>query len=313
MAPITFRRTTPPPETTYTQISTEEDVEAIGSHCQLEYCGQLDFLPCRCLSCKGTFCAQHRSEAAHKCPRAGEWARRRNGNTNNQERASPPTEKPTIHNTDQCYHVSCKLLIDTAGAPAVRCQNCNHKYCVKHRLPEGHDCAKITPLGARQTNGQTANETIKSMFSRVRTWGKDTQAAGANLVPKPKLKPGSAAARAVGVNTMKRTAKGQANVPVDKRLYLHTVGTADTQAAQPPSGDFYLDSSWKVGRVLDDVAKRLHVQNLNNRVGGEEAKLRIFHVESGEFLEFSDSIGAKVKQGDTIVLLRGAGAILEKS
>lgn len=154
------------------------------------------------------------------------------------------------------------------------------------------------------------------MFARVRGWGaeKTSQATSGNILPKPKPKPNSAAARAVAFNTLKKSAKGDAGVPADKRLYLHAVGTADTQAAEPPSGDFYFDSRWKVGRVLDDVAKKLRVENLNNRTGGEEAKLRIFHVESGDFLEFADTIGAgKLKQGDTIVLLRGAGVVLEKS
>lgn len=154
------------------------------------------------------------------------------------------------------------------------------------------------------------------MFARVRGWGaeKTAQATSGNILPKPKPKPNSAAARAVALNTMKKSAKGAEGVPADKRLYLHTVGTADTQAAEPPSGDFYFDSRWKVGRVLDDAAKRLRVENLNNRKGGEDDKLRIFHVESGEFLEFADTIGGGgLKQGDTIVLLRGAGLVLEKS
>lgn len=29
------------------------DVEAIGSHCQMTFCHQLDFLPFKCESCKG--------------------------------------------------------------------------------------------------------------------------------------------------------------------------------------------------------------------------------------------------------------------
>ena len=119
-----------------------------------------------------------------------------------------------------------------------------------------------------------------------------------------------------GLNAMKKTAKGDTSVPVDKRLYVHVVGTSNTQTnEQPPSGDFFFDSRWKVGRVLDDSAKRLHVENVNNRGGGEEARLRVFHVESGQFLEFSDSIGAsgKVKNAHTLVLLRGAGVLLGKS
>ena len=300
------------PSESFTQMA-EEDLESIGRHCQYEYCGQLDFLPFRCEYCRSTFCLEHRSETAHKCSHAGEWARRRNGASNQKENRTAP-ERPNIYNSDQCAHVACKTLINTLKDPGVRCPNCNHQYCLKHRLREEHDCAKLTPLGARQGNGVSPNETIKSMFARVRTWGRDKQAASVNFIPKPKPKPNSPAARVVTLNTMKRSAKGDAGVPADRRLYLHTVGTADSQAAEPPSGDFYFDSRWKVGRVLDDAAKRLRVENLNNRSGGEEARLRIFHVESGDFLDFSDSIGAgKVKQGDTIVLLRGAGAILEKS
>lgn len=313
MPPISISKGgTPPPNESFTQMA-NEDLESIGRHCQFEYCGQLDFLPFRCESCRSTFCLDHRSETAHKCPQAGAWARRRNGPTSENQ---PPPVKPSIYNTNQCYHVSCKTLINTLKDPGVRCPNCNYEYCLRHRLREEHDCAKITPRGARQGNGITPNETIKSMFARVRGWGaeKTAQATSGNILPKPKPKPNSAAARAVALNTMKKSAKGAEGVPADKRLYLHTVGTADTQAAEPPSGDFYFDSRWKVGRVLDDAAKRLRVENLNNRKGGEDDKLRIFHVESGEFLEFADTIGGGgLKQGDTIVLLRGAGLVLEKS
>ncbi|KGO44823.1 Zinc finger, AN1-type [Penicillium expansum] len=318
MPPITVSKGRSPssdPNETFTQMA-DTDLESLGRHCQYEYCGQLDFLPFRCESCHSTYCLDHRTETAHQCPREGEWARRRNGtnNTNQENRTAP--EKPSIYNTDQCAHTQCKTLINTLKDPAVRCPQCNHQYCLKHRLREEHECAKITPLGARQHNAASPNDTIKSMFARVRIWGRDKQNAAAKgtllpALPKLKPKPNSPAARAVAVNGLKRSAKGDASVPADKRLYLHTVGTAETQAAEPPAGDFFFDSRWKVGRVLDDAAKKLRVQNLNNRVNGEDSRLRIFHVESGDFLEFSETIGAgKVKQGDTIVLLRGAGAVI---
>ncbi|KAJ5207085.1 Zinc finger AN1-type [Penicillium cf. griseofulvum] len=317
MSPITVSKGRSPssdPKETFTQMA-DTDLESLGRHCQYEYCGQLDFLPFRCESCRGTYCLDHRTETAHQCPREGEWARRRNGaNTSHENRTAP--EKPSIYNTDQCAHTQCKTLINTLKDPGVRCPQCNHQYCLKHRLREEHECAKITPLGARQHNTASPNDTIKSMFARVRTWGRDKQQAAAKgtllpTLPKMKPKPNSPAARAVAVNGLKRSAKGDASIPVDKRLYLHTVGTAETQAAEPPAGDFFFDSRWKVGRVLDDAAKKLRVQNLNNRVDGEDSRLRVFHVESGNFLEFSEAIGAgKVNQGDTIVLLRGAGAVL---
>ncbi|CAI7659844.1 unnamed protein product [Penicillium palitans] len=318
MPPITVSKGRSPsrdPNETFTQMA-DTDLESLGRHCQYEYCGQLDFLPFRCESCRSTYCLDHRTETAHQCPREGEWARRRNGTNNTSQENRTAPEKPSIYNTDQCAHTQCKTLINTLKDPAVRCPQCNHQYCLKHRLREEHECAKITPLGARQRNAASPNDTIKSMFARVRTWGRDKQNAAANgtllpTLPKLKPKPNSPAARAVAVNGLKRSAKGDASVPADKRLYLHTVGTAETQAAEPPAGDFFFDSRWKVGRVLDDAAKKLRIQNLNNRVDGEDSKLRVFHVESGEFLEFSEAIGAgKVKQGDSIVLLRGAGAVL---
>ncbi|KAK4864258.1 hypothetical protein LT330_010051 [Penicillium expansum] len=318
MPPITVSKGRSPssdPNETFTQMA-DTDLESLGRHCQYEYCGQLDFLPFRCESCHSTYCLDHRTETAHQCPREGEWARRRNGTNNTSQENRTAPEKPSIYNTDQCAHTQCKTLINTLKDPAVRCPQCNHQYCLKHRLREEHECAKITPLGARQHNAASPNDTIKSMFARVRIWGRDKQNAAAKgtllpALPKLKPKPNSPAARAVAVNGLKRSAKGDASVPADKRLYLHTVGTAETQAAEPPAGDFFFDSRWKVGRVLDDAAKKLRVQNLNNRVNGEDSRLRIFHVESGDFLEFSETIGAgKVKQGDTIVLLRGAGAVI---
>lgn len=189
------------------------------------------------------------------------------------------------------------------------CPLCQRQYCLKHRLREQHDCSNVVPVGARPAGSN--NDSLKSMFARMRTWGKDKgQAATTGLKPKPK--PTSPAARLARVNTMKRTAKGDTKVPAEKRLYLHVVGTADTEKNEPPTGDFFFDTRWKVGRVLDDAARRLQVENNNNRVG-EEGRLRIFHVESGEFLEFSETIGQeKVQQGHSIVMLRGAGVMLGK-
>lgn len=63
-----------------------------------------------------------------------------------------------------------------------------------------------------------------------------------------------------------------------------------------------------MGRVLDVAAKGLQVQNLNNRGGGEEERLRVFHVEGGRLLEFGEKAGGSVRSGNTVVLLRGVGA-----
>lgn len=46
------RTSDPAGEASYSSMATA-DVEAIGAHCQLPFCHQLDFLPFRCESCRG--------------------------------------------------------------------------------------------------------------------------------------------------------------------------------------------------------------------------------------------------------------------
>ncbi|PWY64769.1 hypothetical protein BO70DRAFT_366918 [Aspergillus heteromorphus CBS 117.55] len=302
----------------------ETDLDSIGRHCALPYCNVLDFLPFRCSSCKATFCLDHRSETAHKCPRAGEWARVQQ----QQNRSSSPhststsgsgsgsgaTEKPTIYNSEQCAELSCKTLIHTLTDPGVRCPECRRSYCLRHRLREGHECRPVNARNNSAAAGGAAGgaETLKSMFAKVRTWGKEKSTALSSTTSTSTSTSGSKkpASRLATVNAMKKTAKGDPGTPPDRRIYLSVVGTSETNMADPPRGEFWFDGRWKVGRVLDDAARRLQVENVNNRGGGEEARLRVFHVESGEFLGFGDAVGERVKSGDTVVLLRGAGVIL---
>ncbi|KAI5298661.1 hypothetical protein KEM56_003865 [Ascosphaera pollenicola] len=295
---------------TFSQLP-DHDLEAIGKNCEFEYCRQLDFLPFRCESCSGTFCLDHRTETAHHCAHAGEWARRRHQRelassssaSTSSPASTPPVVKPTVYNSEQCSHPSCKSLIHTLQT-GVHCPNCNRDYCLKHRLKEDHDCASLTPIGARPASvtAQAQAERAKSAFARLRAWGKEKSAA---MTPKPK--PNSTAQKVAAMNALKRSAKGDTKVSMDKRIYVHVEASSDTTSSKYPKGDFFYDKDWSLGKVLDDAAKRLQVQNLNNR-GGEEQKLRVFHVEGGQLLEFSEKIGAgKVSQGDTLVLLRGIG------
>lgn len=151
------------------------------------------------------------------------------------------------------------------------------------------------------------------MFAKVRTWGKDKTI---NLPTSLKQSSSSRTGAAIThLNELKRTAKGDASIPTERRLHLHVVGCTDNpNARDPPSGNFFFDARWKVGRVLDDAARRLKVENVNNRRDDEGARLRVFHVEAGRFLEFAEVIGETgVMPGHTIVLLRGAGVLLQNN
>jgi hypothetical protein len=120
----------------------------------------------------------------------------------------------------------------------------------------------------------------------------------------------AAAAQAQELATLKRTAKGETKIPQEKRVYLFVEASSDTVTAKVPKGNFFYSTDYSVGRVLDLAAKSLQVANLNNRVEGEEDKLRVFHVEGGRLLDFGAKLGGVLQTGNTIVLLRGVGAAM---
>jgi hypothetical protein len=181
-------------------------------------------------------------------------------------------------------------------------------------MPEDHDCKNRTPKGARPSNIlQQQRERGVSALAKLKVWAaekratKESEAKQKNGIFSVSRK--SPAARLViEVNEMKKTAKGDASVPRDKRIYLTVEASADTTKAKHPTGKFYYNKDWTVGRVLDMAAKSLQVENVNNRGGGEEEKLRVFHVEGGRLLKFSEKIGTPCASGNTIVLLRGVGS-----
>ena len=109
------------------------------------------------------------------------------------------------------------------------------------------------------------------------------------------------------MNGLKRTAKGDAKVPTDKRIYLYVEAEANTTSSKLPKGEYWYNKDWSVGRLLDAAAKSLQVENVNNRGVGEEEWLRVFHVELRRLLEFGEKAGDVCVDGNTIVLLRGVG------
>ncbi|KAM7192962.1 hypothetical protein V8F20_008632 [Naviculisporaceae sp. PSN 640] len=292
------------------------DASLIGTHCELDYCNQLDFLPFFCQSCRKTFCLDHRSETAHKCANAGAWATRRR--EAQQARPAYGANKPMRDFISQkpCAFPGspqCKTTIGTSLVPGVHCQSCNRDYCLKHRLKEDHDCANLTPIGAVPGAAQKPLESARSALERFKIWSTSTKQKASDSLSRslPKPKPSSASARLVAVNNLKKTAKGDDKLAPEKRVYLYVEAEAETAKAKFPKGAFFYNKDWVVGRVLDAAAKSLQVQNINNQSNDERDRLRVFHVEGGRVLEFNEKIGAGVVSGNTIVLLRGVGKAQE--
>ena len=195
----------------------------------------------------------------------------------------------------------------------MHCEKCNRTYCLKHRLTYDHECAKLVPLGAKSGSAQqTQREKGLAALGKLRAWGQAKKAAAQSSVPVSKTKQAEAA-RVQETATLKRTAKGDDKVPIEKRVYLHVEASSDTVTSKIPKGAFFYSVEFSVGRVLDLAAKSLQVSNVNNRSESEEDKLRVFHVEGGRLLEFGEKLGKVVQTGNTIVLLRGVGADMAKT
>jgi len=201
-------------------------------------------------------------------------------------------------------------------------------------MKEEHDCAKLVPIGARP---QSQLDRAQSALDKLRAWGAGKKAAASQQQGQTNKTASASASSSSSItaglrktvsrgvsgnmspsnakkttaladlNALKRTAKGDDKIPADKRVYLHVEASADTTTAKFPTGKFFYSGEWSVGRVLDAAAKSLQVQNVNNRVEGEDQRLRVFHVESGRLLEFSEKLGKSVGSGNTVVLLRGVG------
>jgi predicted nucleic acid binding AN1-type Zn finger protein len=291
-----------PEEATFTTMD-EKDPTLIGAHCQYAYCNQLDFLPFRCESCRGTFCLDHRSETGHKCPKAGEWAaKRRRANLATPSlgagKLMKEIEKP-------CASPKCKTVIGTSLSTAVHCSTCNRDYCLKHRLKEDHDCKNLVPVGARVGRFEGQAEKSKLAFGKLKAWGAAQKESMSRALPKPK--PTSAATRLMAVNNLKKSAKGDDKLAPEKRVYMYVEAEAATTTSKFPEGSFFYSKDWVIGRVLDAAAKSLQVQNINNQSTDEKSKLRVFHVEGGRLLEFNEKVGDALVSGNRIVLLRGVG------
>ncbi|KAF2797106.1 hypothetical protein K505DRAFT_322818 [Melanomma pulvis-pyrius CBS 109.77] len=289
------------------------DLDAIGAHCQMEYCHILDLLPFYCDSCGGAFCLDHRTKQAHKCSKVGdEVAKPVEDDSSNPN----PNPKPSLYNHDQqCFEPSCKILIDTARMPINHCTTCNRDYCLKHRMEEDHNCKNLKPPGARpKTMIQEQREYGMSAIAKLRSWSANKMAEDSKKkksmfgISLGRSSKSAAAEELVKVNQLKKTAKGDASIPQNKRVYLNVEASADTTKAKVPTGKFFYNKEWTVGRVLDVAAKALQVENVNNRGEDEEDKLRVFHLQGGRLLKFSEKIGAPCANGNTIVLLRGVGA-----
>ncbi|KAG1715733.1 hypothetical protein ID866_1449 [Astraeus odoratus] len=146
--------------------NTERDAQllAVGRQCSAASCFLVDFLPFKCEHCSESFCAEHFTVAAHKCPKYDERKHDRVAPSCplcNTPVAIPPGEDPNIR-MERHISSECNVMTGRSGrhkstpvcargkcgkvlfAP-INCDTCHKQYCPQHRFPKDHGCETTVP------------------------------------------------------------------------------------------------------------------------------------------------------------------------
>lgn len=147
----------------------------LGEQCQVDSCGQLDFLPIKCYGCHKKFCTDHFQYESHQCP---------NRHTKDVQVPvcplcdSPvPTAKGVSPDTTVSAHIDRDCKSDPAVAKRnkvytnrcsvkkckqkemmkVNCDQCKQSYCLKHRHPQDHECQNAAVRNAASPKGSASS------------------------------------------------------------------------------------------------------------------------------------------------------------
>jgi len=272
----------------------------LGIHCSYSLCQQLDFLPYPCDRCKKIFCNDHGKPEAHNCtvlidrvipscPICQQVIYVKPGQDPNTVvtrhiDAGCPRENTEVKDKFVCGVKGCNI---SELSEKYVCPNCKIAFCLKHRLPGDHKCAKQPQ--PHSTSQQTPNTTdfTSVLKNKIQdTIKKYTSAPPAN--------------RKQIITNMKSTASGDVKVPADKRFYLEIVFPIESTV---PPKFFFFDQSKRFGQVLDSVAAAGKIKNENNIAG--KPKLVLVSMKTGNPIPLGNKLEeAKqyVTSGDAILL-----------
>lgn len=153
----------------------------------------------------------------------------------------------------------------------VCCSKCNLIHCLKHRIPESHECPKLK----------------EEYLQRIRSQRQESHPVK-KVVEAPKVK-GSKnedLARKVALMKLKQKAKGPA-IPIEERLYLFVENDEDKDRHP-----FYFSKTWTLGKCLDFTLESIGVRNCN-RNGVKNA----LSLSGGDILPFDVTVQQVVDEG----------------
>jgi len=147
----------------------------LGEQCQVDSCGQLDFLPIKCYGCHKKFCTDHFQYENHQCPIRH--------TKDVQVPVCPlcdspvPTAKGVSPDTTVSAHIDRDCKSDPAVAKRnkaytnkctvkkckqkemmkVQCDQCKQSFCLKHRHPQDHECQNAAVRNAVSPKGSASS------------------------------------------------------------------------------------------------------------------------------------------------------------
>ncbi|XP_040289056.1 AN1-type zinc finger protein 1 [Bufo bufo] len=246
----------------------------IGQHCDVEHCGQLDFLPFVCDGCSRVFCLTHRSRDCHGCPEVT------SGGSSGQSEGS--TQYP-------CSYTGCtgKELVE------VFCPFCRKHFCLRHRHQPDHECEKLeAPKPRMSATQQLVKEIVDSKKSappnKARRGAKNAETAAKVALMKLKLH-----------------ALGDKTLPQSERVYFQVYLPKGGQDRSKP---MFFCKKWSIGKVVDYAASTASLKNDNNRASAK--KLRVCHAETGAALPMYISVEKWLSSAEN-PLYNGGNIIIE--
>ena len=246
----------------------------VGSHCAAPSCGRIDFLPLICAACERSFCKAHHTRESHACTVA----------------VADPVAPPG----DRTAHWCCADGCEQRPLVEMLCDQCQRPVCLSHRHASGHACpatvAPPTPMA------QTAKHVAAILDSTPAARGR-----GGRTGRRP------ATAAKVALMQLKARAVGESRLAERDRFYLRVTGPQGARGGGTPLC-VYVSGAIPVGRVIDQLATRLHLVNDNNT--GTARRLRLFEASTGHLLPPSDTLSA-LASSDAASIQNGATVVLE--
>ncbi|KAF6209907.1 hypothetical protein GE061_015661 [Apolygus lucorum] len=213
-----------------------------GEHCSVSDCNSLDFLPVKCTHCSSVFCKNHFSPVSHSCSQVPD---------------NRVTEKKAAESF-QCSQEGCK-----DGSPLeLRCEVCTRHFCPAHRH---HGCTDAPRLSK---SAQAA--AVRKEFRKIK---EETDKQVQERLRKAKNR---ALANKIKLMKMKGSAFGDNHIPTVDRIFL-AIAPPLLGKEKSSARCIFFSKDWSLGKVLDSAAKRLKVDNKNDRP--DEPQLTFFTLD----------------------------------